>query len=210
MIITYCSETYEECLKKTSPSWGENVFIYSDTSKFGYKMFDPVEDMDENLRRKILVIKNALTKFRDRNIVFLDVDIYLKKSPIKVFENNADLTVTRMIRRDRNYDYINSGVTFWRSSKKMIRFCDKWLEIEELYRKENKWRPEQLALNNLAIKAYDEMMDITVSNVSENIYNFERNSTKEFISDFNKYKPKLIHLKNKMWKNEKIINYLKK
>jgi hypothetical protein len=215
IIVAYITETYVECKNLTLPSWGDNVMIFSDTDKFGMKLFnEQTTDFNENCRRKIIVIKEALklaSQWEDNDVLYLDADVLVAK-PI-AYKPMHDLTVTRMIRRlDREYyKEINAGVSFWKANDKTIALCDKWLELEAEYRKDSTIPyPEQRALNDLAFQGYDGLLDITVGNVSENLFNFERDDDKQFVNDFAKYKPTLVHLKGKKWQNKFILDFLRK
>jgi len=216
IIVSYITESYKDLLDITVPTWGKNVMIFSDTDKFGMKLFDTqIDDFNENCRRKIIAIKEALTlakQWKDKDVLYLDADVLMTRSPREVFDLNYDLVVTRMIRRaDRPHTEINAGVSFWKASDKTIALCDKWLELETKFREEKYIPyPEQSALNDLAIEGYDGLSDISVGNVSENLYNLERDSDDIFIDGIEFYKPALIHLKGKKWQNKFILDYLRK
>jgi len=211
--INYTGKNYKECLDITSKTW-INPIILTDTPEFGEQFFENEStDFNTSCRRKILAIKEGLKRSKDledKRVIYFDADIYLvDKNLDECFKN--DLTVTRMIRRNRPYQEINAGVSYWIASDKTITLCDEWLKLEEEYRKDPSIPyPEQRALNDLAVKGYDGIGESRVGNISENLYNFERDDDRQFITDLETYKPKVIHLKGKKWQNKFIMDYLNK
>jgi hypothetical protein len=208
IICAYCGENYKDCLDITMRTWkADKVVVYSDTDKFGIKMFEPSTDFNESCRRKILIIKRTLEENIGQDVLYLDVDVFMKGYVSNVFKHNYDITVTRMVRRTRFMPEINAGVSFWKSSQNTIDFCDKWLELEKKKQKEK--YPEQNAFNELAYEGYDEKLKVKVGNVSENIYNFERDNPILFRKEALEYKPKLIHMKGEKWKDRMEVAFIR-
>lgn len=208
-IINYTSENYKQCLDITSPSWTCDKIIYSDTDNFGIKIFEKTEDYDENCRRKIFAIKRAIQDYPGEDLLFVDTDCYVKKIPTEVFEKyKFDIAVTRMVRRKRVKKEINSGVIFIRSNERTLKLCDEWLKLCDENINDKKPFPEQKALNTLIYEAYDEKIDIQAINISEEVYNFERDNAEQFIRDIHE-RAKILHLKQKIWYNEKVLLTIK-
>lgn len=207
IIANYTGGNYQECLNITLPTWqAEKIIIYSDTDKFGIEKFEPTNDFNECCRRKILTIKDIIKDNQGENIVYLDTDVLMRERVDEVFQYPVDLIVTRMVRRERNHHpEINAGVFFIKANKRTLEMCDQWLELEAQNRNTEKY-PEQNALNQIAFQGYDGV-GITVGNVSENIYNFERDSVRLFKKEIGN--AKLIHLKNKYWQNPEILQFIK-
>ena len=67
---------------------------------------------------------------------------------------------------------------------------------------------EQKALNTLVYDAYDEKIDIQAINLSEEVYNFERDNAEQFLRDIHE-RAKILHLKQKIWYNKDVLNKLK-
>lgn len=209
IIANYTGENYGECLGITLPTWeAEKITIYTDTDKFGIKKYEPTTDFNESCRRKILTIKDIIKDNQGQNIVYLDTDVMMLADVSEVFGHPADLIVTRMVRRDRKHEpSINAGVFFIKANPKTLAMCDMWLEMEERNRKNPDIKyPEQLALNEIAYRGYDGELDIKVSNVSENIYNFERDSVSAFKNEIKN--AKLVHLKRKYWQNPDVLSFV--
>lgn len=209
-IINYTSENYKQCLDITSPSWTCDKIIYSDTDNFGIKIFEKKEeDYDENCRRKIFAVKRAIQDYPGENLLFLDTDCYVKNLPTDVFEKyKFDIAVTRMVRRKRVKKEINSGVVFIRSNERTLKLCDEWLKLCDENLKDKKPCSDQKALNTLVYDAYDEKIDIQAINLSEEVYNFERDNAEQFLRDIHE-RAKILHLKQKIWYNKDVLNKLK-
>jgi hypothetical protein len=212
MIITaYCGKNFRECLNITSKSWNFcKNFIFTDTEDFGIKLFEETTDFKESCKRRIHCLKKTLQENIQENVLLLDVDVLIAADPSEVFCNDFDLALTRVINRRNNiYEDANIGVVFCKSNKKTISMCEEWLELTEKYT-ENKslTNPDQTALTDIALEGYDGLTNLKVTNFSENIYNFERNNIKNWTKGILKYKPKIIHLKNQMWKNKYCVNWL--
>jgi hypothetical protein len=214
MIITaYCGKNFRKCLELTSNSWGfcRNL-IFTDTNDFGIQLFDcETADFKESCKRRIFCLQKTLKENIGEDILLLDVDIMIISSPIEVFQNPFDLALTRVINRKNSiYEDANIGVVFCKSNNKTIEMCERWIDTTDKYaQNENLGNPDQTALTDLALLGYDGLIDLKVTNFSENIYNFERNDIKSWTNGIIKYKPKIIHLKNGMWKNEYCINWIK-
>lgn len=212
IICNYTSENYEKCLNVSLPTWKkvinvEKILVYSDTDKFGIKLFQKSQDFNESCRRKILIIKKTLEDNIGKDVLYLDTDCLLLGDTTIVFSRGYDLTVTRMVRRDRFKREINAGVSFWKANSESIQFCNDWLKKES----DKKYTifPEQKAFNDLVYLAYDGLYNLDVGNVSENIFNYERDNEKEFLKYFKKYNPVIVHLKQGLWKQKNIMNLFK-
>ncbi len=212
IICSYIGKNYSDCLKLTLPTWkADKILIYSDTDDFGIKMFEPTEDRIESWHRKILIITRTLKENPGENILYLDGDVLMKESPEEVFKLPFDVIATRMVIRPERpqFQEVNAGVSFWKSNERTIKFCEEWLKLEEELKKDLTIPyAEQRAFNTLIYKGYDGLAEWTCSNVSENIYNGERDCDKQFVEMVNKYNPKLIHLKGRKWENKFILDFI--
>lgn len=202
VICTYTGKNYRPCLDITLPTWkAEKIVVYSDTDEFGIKMFEPSEDFNESCRRKIAIIQRTIQEHRGENVLYLDTDVAMTDRVDEVFEKTEDIIATRMARRERLMPVdVNAGVIFWKAKNWTNLFCERWKRLEK--KNQAHRYPEQNAFHQLCLQGYDQQAEWSVSNVSENIYNFERDKTKEFLKDLELYKPKLIHLKTKRWQDE--------
>lgn len=201
MII--CNNTapnYQECLNITKPTWKGQLELYNlDADNF-----------NGHCTNKIISIYKCLLKHPDNNIIYLDTDvIQTKEIPEDIFTH--DILATRMVVRPERpyYTEVNAGVSFWKSNKKTIKFCEDWLELDKEYQKTDKSYPEQSAFNDLIYKGYDGKINIKTGNISENLYNFERDDTKQWINGIKEYNPYLIHMKQQRWKDEFSLNFLR-
>jgi len=210
IICNYTGKNYKECSNITLPTWqADKIIIYSDTDEFGIQMFEPSDDFNESCRRKIAIIQRTIQDYPKENILYLDTDVMMRERVDEVFKQKwEDIVATRMVRRERLMPLdVNAGIIFWRSNWRTNLFCEHWKRLE---RKSQAFKyPEQHAFNDLCIDGYDGLKEWTVTNVSENIYNFERDKTKYFSLDLKKYRPKLIHLKTKRWEDEESLNIIK-
>ena len=215
IIVNYTSENYKECLDTMKPTWenflqvGDKLLLYSDTGKFGEKVFEPSEDFNESCRRKILTIQKVLKENQGENVLYIDTDVMMMSFiPQDVFYK--DVVATRMVhRKDKGGEKdINAGVSFWKANERTIKFCERWLEDEKEYQ-DFKY-PEQHAFNELCYRGYDGQEDYSVGNVSERIYNFEHDNPNVFLKWIPIYKPKLVHFKSKRWSDAFIMNRFKK
>jgi lipopolysaccharide biosynthesis glycosyltransferase len=214
IICSYIGRNFSDCMKLTLPTWkADKILIYSDTDDFGIKMFEPSEDPIESWHRKILIIQRTLKENPNENVLYLDGDVLMKGDVSEVFKNPADVIATRMvIRPDRPYyKEVNAGVSFWKSNERTLKFCEEWLKLEAELRKDPTIPyAEQRAFNTLIYKGYDGLAEWTCSNVSENVFNFERDDDKQFVNHYKEYNPKLIHLKQGKWKNQFILDFISK
>lgn len=212
IICTWIGKNYKESLDIMFPTWkAEKILVYTDTDEFGIKLF-PSEstDFNENCRRKIFAIKRTLIDNPNKDVLYIDSDVMMIKSPEEVFDNDFDVCATRMVHRtDKAGEKdINAGVSFWKSNDKTIKFCDEWLKLEKQFRDNQKY-PEQHAFSNLCYMGYDQLIDVKVINVSERIYNFEHDSLTTFTQWLPIYKPKLVHFKTKRWQNKQVVALVK-
>jgi hypothetical protein len=214
ILTTYIGKNYNECLKITLQTWkADKILIYSDTEDFGIRMFEPTEDRIESWHRKILIITRALKENPGEDILYLDGDVMMKSSPEEVFKLPFDVIATRMVVRPERpqYQEVNAGVSFWKSNERTLKFCEEWLKLEEELKKDLIIPyAEQRAFNTLIYKGYDGLAEWTSSNVSENVWNFERDDDKQFVNHYKEFKPKLIHLKGRKWQNQFILDFLAK
>lgn len=214
IIVTYTSENYKPVLDVVLHSWQrakpDKILVYTDTDLFGIKLFkNQTTDYDMNCLRKVYAIMQALKDNDRQNILYLDSDCYLRELPNQVFDDyrNFDIACTRMVRRKREKREINAGVSFWRASWLTVQFCQKWLELAGHYMKQGiKDFPEQKAFNNLCYQFYDNYQSgmTQVINVSEEMYNYERDSAEEFLADMPK-NAHILHLKQGLWKDKHIV-----
>jgi len=181
-------------------------------------MFEPLEEeknvanrfasemFNESCRRKILTVRKAIKENPGENLAYLDTDVYMTAHIDEVFENPQDVICTRMVHRKRGYAEVNAGVFFMKANERSLKFCDEWIKLEkELGGK----LAEQRAFNYLCYLGYDGKAEWTVGNVSEEVYNFERDG-QEFFPDLQAKKPKLIHLKTKRWEDKESLKAVEK
>jgi hypothetical protein len=211
IICNYTGENYKDCLDLMLPTWkmADKIVIYSDTNKFGIKMFEPSDDFNESCRRKIQIIKRTLEDYKGHNVLYLDTDVMMMESiGHKVFTH--DVVATRMVKRpDRIHGEkdINAGVSFWKANDGTVKFCEQWLEDEKKYQ-DFKY-PEQHAFNELCYKYYDSSDFISIGNISERLYNFEHDNPDLFLKGIEQYKPNLIHFKGRRWGKADIVEKVK-
>ena len=199
-IVNNTAPNYQECLDICKPTWKHEVLQYN---------FD-AQDFNGHCTNKIRAMLDAVKNNWGAHLIYLDTDVFQVK-PIKEEIFTHDIITTRMvIRPDRPYyKEVNAGVFFMRANSKTQKFCEEWLELDKEYQKDKSIPyPEQRAFNDLCYKYYDSDDELTVGNVSENLYNLEADDTKDWMERIEKYKPYLIHLKNKRWQKEFSMNWL--
>lgn len=205
IIVNYTSESYKPILDLTLPSWSGEKIIYSDSDQFGFKFFEKSDDYNQHCERKILTLLDVLKKNPGKDLLWLDTDCFVREMP-NVFEDYSfDIACTRMVRRKVQKRHINAGVIFFRANPKTLDFVEKWLNKAIEYR--GKPFHEQTAFHSLAYEAYDEILDVKLVNVSEEVYNYERDSAESFLADLHP-RAKILHLKQGLWKNEEILKIL--
>lgn len=217
-VVTYCSGNFTKCLRTTLPSWieaGCEVTIYTDSVEEVGKAFGSVADVVEltddrssnkrvSCMRKIDTIQRAAETFSEgTRFAWLDSDCIVRKSLDEVLHHNQSTVIcTRMVHRDYPYKSINAGVSFWRANADAIKFCKEWRVLaEKLKDKEN--LNEQVAFHKTCYKYYDRASTITVSNVSEQLFNCERDKDDDFRELIKKADPFIVHLKGGRWKRTK-------
>lgn len=201
LIVNNTAPNYQECLDICKPSWKHEVIQYN---------FDG-NTFNEHCTNKIQATLDAIRKHKGENLVYLDTDVFQVK-PLKEELFTHDIIATRMVIRQERpyYKEVNAGVFLIKANDKTEKFCEKWLELDKEYQKDPEIPyPEQRAFNDLLYKYYDSDSGITVGNISENLYNFERDDTKEWMTGIEKYNPYLIHLKSKRWSKDFSMDWLK-
>jgi hypothetical protein len=213
IIVAYCGRNFKDCLEITSQSWGFcKNFVFTDTDEFGTRFFDSeTTDFKESCRRRILCLQKVLLENKGEEFLLLDADVMVVCEPSEVFRHDFDLALTRVVQRRKSiYDDANIGVVFCRSNERTLDMCERWLALTEEYSSnEALTNPDQTALTDIAMQGYDGVIDLKVTNFSENLYNFERNDIAGWTGGILKYKPKMIHMKNGKWKNKYCVNWLK-
>lgn len=199
-IINNTAPNYQECLDITKQTWKHEVLQYN---------FDG-NTFNQHCTNKIKATLDAVRKNKGTNLVYLDTDVFqVKEIPESIFTH--DIITTRMVVRPERpqYQEVNAGVFFMRANDKTEKFCEEWLELDKIYQQNpNIPYPEQRAFNDLCYKHYDNDDDLTVGNVSENLWNCERDDTTQWMDAVEKYKPYLIHLKGKRWSNKFCMDWL--
>lgn len=197
LIVNNTAQNYQECLDICKPTWKHPV------SQYNYE----ANDFNGHCTNKIRAMLDAVKNNKGQNLAYFDTDIFQVKELPDLWTH--DIITTRMVMRDRPYKEVNAGVFFMRATDQTERFCEEWLDLDKIYQQDpNIPYPEQRAFNDLAFKYYDSYGDISVSNVSENLYNCERDDTKQWMQAIQDYKPFLIHLKGGRWKKEFSMNFL--
>ena len=199
-IVNNTAPNYQECLDICKPTWKHEVLQYHNDAL----------NFNGHCTNKIFAMLDAVRNNKGQNLVYLDTDVFqVKPLPESIFTH--DIITTRMvIRPDRPYyKEVNAGVFFMRANDKTEKFCEEWLELDKIYQQDpNIPYPEQRAFNDLCYKHYDSDDELTVSNVSEELFNQEKDDTKQWMEAVEKYKPYLIHLKNKRWSKEFSMDWL--
>jgi hypothetical protein len=200
-IVNNTGSNFKECLDICKPTWKHEVLQYN---------FD-AQNFNGHCTNKIHAILDAIRNNKGSNLVYLDTDVFQVK-PLKEEIFTHDILATRMvIRPDRPYyKEVNAGVFFMKANDKTERFCEEWLELDKIYQQDpNIPYPEQRAFNDLCYRYYDRDDELTVSNLSENLFNLESDDTKDWMSRIEEYKPYLIHLKTKRWQSPFSMEWLK-
>lgn len=199
-IINNTAPNYLECLNTTKPTWKHEILQYN---------FDG-NTFNQHCSNKIKATLDAVKNNKGCNMVYLDTDVFqVREIPESIFTH--DIVATRMVVRPerKQYEEVNAGVFFMKASDRTERFCEEWRELDKIYQLDPSIPyPEQRAFNDLLYKYYDSDLDITIGNVSENLWNCERDDTDEWMKAVEKYKPFLIHLKGKRWANKFCMDWL--
>jgi hypothetical protein len=199
MIVNNTAPNYRECLRITQPTWKGKLALYA---------FDG-NTFNEHCTNKIKAIQSAIKQYPNENIVYLDTDVIQTRELPEIWTH--DIIATRMVIRPERpyYKEVNAGVFFMKSNERTARFVEEWFELDKQYQQDPTIPyPEQRAFNDLCYKYYDSG-EISVSNISENLFNFERDDTKEWMKGIEKYNPYLIHMKQSRWKSEFSLEYLR-
>jgi len=209
-IITLCNEKFKPCLDRFVNSWKGDVYVYTDTDKFGERIFDTEEnDWKNNMTRKIEVIEYALDHLKG-HILYLDADCYMKHPVDEVFKNPQDIIISRMVRRKDRINMepeINAGVIFLKNNRRTKKLVKEWKQLaKDLFPTER--YHEQTALSKLCLDAFDGLKPYTCGVISERVYNCEHDIQKEWIETINKYNPKILHFKNSWWRDDFLVNLL--
>ena len=132
MIFTICTESYRDAFDFAIDSWtrrdAKKILVYSD-SKWSHidrrveikNVFEKSENWGENICRKA---KSGIMSLDEdfENIVFVDMDCFLRADIGHVFDLDFDLAVTRLDREDN----ASTGVMFLKNNGRVKDFFQSW------------------------------------------------------------------------------------
>lgn len=200
-------------VNNTAPNFAECKDVCVSTWKGKQDLYElDAEYFNGHCTNKINAIKSAHEKYPNENLLYLDSDVIMVEELSDELFTHDILTTRMVVRPERPYyKEVNAGVFLMKSNERTAKFIDEWFKLDKIYQQNPDIPyPEQRAFNDLAYKGYDGLREWTVGNLSENIYNFERDDTQEWMDGIEKYNPKLIHMKTKRWQNPFCLDYLRK
>lgn len=131
-IFSICTENYKDAYDFAIDSWLNNtkahkIIIYSDIEwepkdpriKIE-KIFSQSSDWGTNICRKSKASLEALNE--GDNLVFVDMDCYIRGDIGHVFRNGFDLAVTKLERKGN----VSTGIYFFRNNPKTNKFMNIW------------------------------------------------------------------------------------
>ncbi len=153
---------------------------------------------------KAYVFQKVMRK-RSRNLVYIDVDCYVKGDISHVFDQEFDIATTRMGHSNPKV-FVSSGIVFLRNNPDTRRFVKQWQETQE----------ENIE-NNIGVRAYSASFqqrayDYVIKNtecallpLEESIYNSNRGNNDRWIQEVTKDQPLVLHFKGRRWRNKQLF-----
>jgi hypothetical protein len=222
-IVSYCSLSYLDAFEFSIDSWLKNgkaneVVIYTDSPEFArrakprervrfvHAFATPVEKLVKYpWQRKIEAIQMYYETTLHPYFVYLDCDCWVQQEFKEVFSSMSETQIvgTRLLGRDnRGKGEANAGVVFFRHHPTLDHFFKLWNERAQHYEKANHVNYEQDSLSRLVIEAFDGKHPFRASLISERIYNCEHDIDDLWLQDIKQYQPKIVHFKQKRFRNK--------
>jgi hypothetical protein len=216
-IVTYVSKAFVSALLFTLPSWVANagaakIVVYTDHpavfdgAETRYFFEQPSDDPRVSWRRKIDSLADAYARCSTQFFCWLDADVYSVAEFSEVFERmgTAEIAATRMFNNtSRGQGAINAGVLFFQRSSRLPQFFQEWAAATDKL-SAARWA-EQTAASNLIHSAFHGERSYYATPVSENLYNLEDDSNPKWLARIKRYRPKLIHFKDKRWRDSVLV-----
>jgi hypothetical protein len=221
-IITYCSESYIDAFDVHITSWLNNtcakhIYIYTDTDESKFKIknkriiikpfYEKNDDWIDNVGRKIECVIDYLKSSKSKYVAFIEMDCYIVSEFDEVFNDNVDISVTRLFSTKRyTHGTVTCGLWFAQTSPPVLDFMTQWHDTSTKY-KDHKIGivPEliaydQLSFTDLIRPAYVNGT-LRVNALDENIYNCEHSKEDDLIEQLKIQIPKIIHFKGRRFRN---------
>lgn len=214
IIFTICTENYNDALEMFLPSWVrfdavERVYVYTNYTPtykhekvFYLNILRIKNDWLQVVGQKAFALKDVMKRTTHEHLAYIDIDCYMHYDISEVFREDFDIAATRMNKGTS----ANSGVFFCRKSERIERFADQWMSLQK-----SKWLDgigtvkyaqsyQQLSYSEilhreLKNKTYLDVLPIGIR------YNYENNVPQTWIENIKFYKPKILHLKGRMFRD---------
>lgn len=137
LMFGICTENYKDAFEFAIKSWtrqnASKIIIYSDIT-WDYpgveikKVLDKSTNWQKNICLKATCSKLALQEGYE-NVVFVDMDCYLRGDLGHVFEKDFDIATTELQRKGN----ISTGCYFMKNTESTNRFIDRWIkEVDKI------------------------------------------------------------------------------
>jgi hypothetical protein len=226
-MITYCSQSMAGAYNLFAPRWAKHfarVTVYTDgelplvTGVKVVRLMPRTSDKwQDGIKGKVLSVLNHFRNggaYACDHVTFMDADCEIRRKIGLVYgRSTADVIVTRMVNRHDESGDASSGVLFLRNAYGGRQFVRDWAAASlrpEAWegQRDRKPAPDQTALHQICIDAFDGLKPYTCAIASERIYNGGCEAGSGDISTFydsiRKYNPAVIHYKCGWWDNDGI------
>ncbi len=226
-IFSVCTENYNDALELFLPSWVrfeevEKVYVFTNYEPayrhekvIYFNILGIENDWLKATGSKAFAMKEFLKRTTHERFAYIDIDCYLYEDISEVFNKEFDIACTRMNEGTTS----NSGVFFCHRSPALDVFADRWMRLQK-----EKWNKgigttkhcqsyQQISYSEIVHSEYRNKTYLNVLPVSKNKYNYESNDPQTWIRNIAFYKPKILHLKGRMFRDaahmQKMYNELK-
>ncbi len=219
-IFTICTENYKDVIDFVIPSWlklgsVDNIYIYTDFDLvynddrvIVLNKIKKTDDWLEIVGLKAVLLGDFLNIYNNEYFVFIDIDCYITKDIVHVFDNNFDIAATRMY----NNGVANSGVWFCRNNLNINKFCNEWVQLQKVYKQKKigikKYCSSygQISFSDILHREHKNKSYLKVLPINAKKYNYENDDADIWIKDMDKYKPYIVHYKGRRWRNKLIFD----
>lgn len=228
-ILAYCSKNYIDAYNFTINSWTkldtcDKVHLYTD---WQFTPDNPKVEVTKfftncncnwvtGCARRLDVIKDFSEKYKNsgKNIIFMDMDCYMKSDVSEVFDRDFDIAITRLYSKEKYTEGTASdSMWFAKMTPGYTEFIDAWVKLadEMKYKQDTASRTilyTQYAFNKVARQKIMLSPTCDVLALDEHIYNSEHSDLKKWFHDIVTYHPKILHFKNGRFNDKKLIDFV--
>lgn len=215
-IFSICTENYRDAMDFVLESWlkydnVDNIYIYTDFNIENniddrvkiLNTLNKTDDWLEIVGFKAIILNDFINKFNVNNFAFIDIDCYMIGDVSDIFNEDFDIAVTRMYnKRDAN-----SGVWFCKNNENIKMFSEKWMDLQLEYKNKNigvrkhSSSYSQRSFSHILHAEHKNLKYLKVLPIDKK-YNYEEGKVDEWVSNVNKYNPKILHFKKRRWRNK--------